>query len=411
MRATRLLQKLLKIENLVVLDVAIEDDDDGQLLVVSVRAKRRQGSRCPHCRRRRPGYDRPHHPRRWRHLDLGGMRCYLQGHIGRVDCSLHGVVTEHVPWARPAAKMTRRFDDTVAWLAAHSPSSAVCEYMRVSWRTVQRIIARVVADHTGQADRMDGLRRIGIDEIAYRKGRRYLTVIVDHDTGRLVWAREGATKKTLRQFFDELGATRSAQLTHVSADAGQYIETVVAERAPDAIRCMDPFHVVQWATRAVDRCRSRVLNRIHGLSNDDRRNLRWALLKNPENLTPGQQRTRELIVKRANSELARAYQLKEELRHIVTGEHSGTWRRLEHWLHRADRSRIIELVGLARSVRQQQIQIYNSVVVGLSNARVEATNTHLRALTKRSYGFHSPEALIAMSTLTRGGACPALPHQ
>ncbi|ETA04902.1 transposase, partial [Gordonia alkanivorans CGMCC 6845] len=117
-------------------------------------------------------------------------------------------------------------------------------------------------------------------------------MIVDHDTGRLVWAREGATKKTLRQFFDELGATRSAQLTHVSADAGQYIETVVAERAPDAIRCMDPFHVVQWATRAVDRCRSRVLNRIHGLSNDDRRNLRWALLKNPENLTPGQQRTR-----------------------------------------------------------------------------------------------------------------------
>ncbi|GAB84618.1 transposase, partial [Gordonia rubripertincta] len=74
-------------------------------------------------------------------------------------------------------------------------------------------------------------------------------------------------------------------------------------------------------------------------------------------------------------------------------------------------SRIIELVGLSRSVRQQQIQIYNSVVVGLSNARVEATNTHLRALTKRAYGFHSPEALIAMSTLTRGGACPALPHQ
>ncbi|MDH3020041.1 transposase family protein, partial [Gordonia alkanivorans] len=109
---------MLKIENLVVLGVGVEDDDDGQLLVVSVRAKRGQDSRCPHCRRRRPGYDRSHHPRRWRHLDLGGMRCYLQGHIGRVDCSLHGVVTEHVPWARPAAKMTRRFDDTVAWLAA-----------------------------------------------------------------------------------------------------------------------------------------------------------------------------------------------------------------------------------------------------------------------------------------------------
>ncbi|UPW16331.1 ISL3 family transposase [Gordonia amicalis] len=376
-----------------------------------MRAHRAQSSRCPHCRRRRPGYDRGTQPRRWRHLDLGGTRCYLQGYVHRVDCAHHGVVTEHVPWARPAAKMTRAFDDTVAWLAAHSPASAVCEYMRVSWRTVQRIIARVVADHTGRTDRLNGLRRIGIDEIAYRKGRRYMTVIIDHDTGRLVWAREGATKKTLRQFFDELGVTRSAELTHVSADAGQYIETVVAERVPDAIRCMDPFHVVQWATRAVDRCRSRVLHRVRGLSNTDRRHLRWALLKNPENLTPAQQRTCELVVKRANSELARAYQLKEELRHIVTGTHSGAWRRLELWLHRAEHSRIIEFVGLSKSVRQQQVQIYNSVVVGLSNARAEATNTHLRALTKRAYGFHSPEALTAMATLTRGGACPVLPHQ
>ena len=410
MRATRLLQKLLKIEHLTVLDVALEDDGDGQLLIVSVRARRAQSSRCPHCRRRRPGYDRGRQARRWRHLDLGGTRCYLQGYVARIDCEVHGVVTEHVPWARPAAKMTRAFDDTVAWLAAHSPASAVCEYMRVSWRTVQRIVTRVIADQTGTRDRLNGLRRIGIDEISYRKGHRYLTVIVDHDTGRLVWAREGATKATLRQFFDELGPMRSAAITHVSADAGQYIDTVVAERVPEAFRCMDPFHVVQWATRAVDRCRARVLSRIEGLSSADRKHLRWALLKNPENLTESQQRSRERIIRNRNNELARAYQLKEELRHIVTGKHRWPWRRLELWMRKAYNSRIIEMVGLSKAVQQREIHIYNAVVVGLSNARVEATNTHLRALTKRAYGFHSPDALIAMATLTRGGACPTLPQ-
>jgi Transposase and inactivated derivatives len=411
LRAIRVLQKLLNIEDLVVEGVEFDDDDAGQRVIISVRARHAQTSRCSQCRQRCPGYDRATRARRWRHLDLGRTRCYLQGYVARVNCAEHGIATEHIPWARPAAKMTRAFDDTVAWLAAHGPASAVCEYVRVSWRTVQRIITRVVADHTGNTDRLDGLRRIGIDEMSYRKGRRYLTVVVDHDTGRLVWAGEGATKQTLRAFFDTLGQRRSASITHVSADAAQFIETVVAERIPDATRCMDPFHVVQWATRAVDRCRVRVLHRIEGLSALDRRHLRWAMLKNPENLNPAQRRSRRNVIGRSNNDLALAYQLKEELRHIVSAKHGDPWHRLTDWIARAHDSRIIEIVALAKAVEERRIHIYNAAIVGMSNARVEATNTHLRALTKRAYGFHSPDALIAMATLTRGGACPQLSPQ
>jgi transposase len=410
LRIHRLLQKLLGIEQLVVLDTDFESDDNGQLLVVTVRAYKRTTSRCPQCHKRCPGYDRTAEIRRWRHIDLGGWRCYLQASPRRVQCREHGVLTESVPWARPAAKMTRTFDDTVAWLTAHSPASAVCQYQRVSWRTVQRVVTRVNADHTGHTDRLDGLQRIGIDEIAYRKGRRYLTVIVDHDTGRLVWAHEGATKQSLHLFFDELGDERTAALTHISADGGQYIASVLAQRAAHTIWCMDPFHVVQWATRALDRCRTRVLHRIHGLTQADRRHLRWALLKNPENLTAAQQHAQQAVVNRANSELAHAYQLKEELRHLFSGKYTRPWPALQRWLSRAETSKIIEMIALAKSVRDHQIQIYNAIMEGMSNARVEATNTHLRALTKRAYGFHSPEALIAMATLTRGGACPQLRH-
>lgn len=307
--------------------------------------------------------------------------------------------------------MTRAFDDTVAWLTAHSPMSAVQQYMRVSWRSVARVVERVVDDHVGHTDRLNGLRRIGIDEIAYRKGRRYLVVVVDHDTGLLVWAGEGAKKETLARFFDELGELRTRRLTHISADGAEYIAATLAERAPEAIWCMDPFHVVMWVSQAMDRCRVRVLNRVAGLSAIDRRNLRWALLKNPDDLTGPQQQARNAVVNDANSVLARAYQLKEELRYVLAGNHKNTWWALRRWLRAAETSGIPEIRTVAQSIRAREIQIYNAVECEMSNARVEATNTHLRALTKRAYGFHTPQALIAMATLTRGGACPVLPHQ
>src|SRR5664279_3416423 len=120
--------------------------------------------------------------------------------------------------------------------------SAVAVFLRLSWRTVTGIVARVVQDLTGKIDQLDGLRRIGIDEIAYRKGHRYLTCVVDHDTGRLVWAHEGRNKDTLATFFQALGESRSAVLTHVSADGAEWIHAVVKEHAPQAVLCLDPFY-------------------------------------------------------------------------------------------------------------------------------------------------------------------------
>jgi transposase len=116
------------------------------------------------------------------------------------------VVVAWVSWARHGAGHSRAFDDTVAWLAVRTAKSAVKELLRISWRTVGRIVTRVSADAQAKVDRFAGLRRIGIDEVSYKRGHRYLTVVVDHDSGRLVWAAVGRDEKTLRTFFDELGS-------------------------------------------------------------------------------------------------------------------------------------------------------------------------------------------------------------
>ena len=266
MRNVRLWRALLGVDQRTVIeDIEVEEfeeeDADGDTLVVArVRPRSGVSRRCGRCGCRAPWYDRGEGRRRWRGLDWGTVQVVLEADAPRVNCPTHGPTVVAVPWARHHAGHTLAFDDTVAWLAVACSKTAVCELMRIAWRTVGAIVARVWNDTEKSIDRFAGLRRIGIDEISYKRHHHYLTVVVDHDSGRLVWAAAGRDTATLRRFFDALGAERCAQITHVSADAADWIADVVAERCPTAIRCADPFHVVAWATEALDVERRRAWN-------------------------------------------------------------------------------------------------------------------------------------------------------
>ena len=135
--------RLLGLEKTVV--EAVEVDPDGAI-VVSVRPGHRQRDRCPHCRRRCPGYDQGEGRRRWRALDLGTTRCYLEADAPRVQCKEHDVVVAAVPWARHDARFTRSFEDTVAWLTVNTSKTAICVLKRIAWRTVGSVCERVSAE-------------------------------------------------------------------------------------------------------------------------------------------------------------------------------------------------------------------------------------------------------------------------
>jgi transposase len=411
LRKSRVFAVGLGDQNMVVEDVSVEvettrgkDPVTSEVLVFSVRPKASRTGRCSQCQKRCPGYDSGGGTRRWRTLDVGTTKAYLRAAVPRVQCREHGVVVAHVPWARPGAKHTWAFEDTCAWLAAHAALSVLTVLLRIAWRTVAAIVTRVIADGRDTNDLLSGLTRIGIDEIAYRKGHRYLTVVIDHSTGRLVWAKEGRNQETLGKFFDELGAGRAKSLTHVSCDGAEWIHTVVRKYAPAAVICLDPFHVVAWALKALDKVRARTMAKA-GIRD---KHAMWATRKNPPELT-GEQKTSLAEISTTNRTLYRAYLLKEQMREVFRVKGRKGRQLLAGWLSWASRSRIPEFVTLARSIRRYRDLIWNTLDHGLSNARSEATNTHLRALTKRAYGFHSPEALIAMALLTRGDLCPALP--
>jgi len=400
----------LRLQNAVVQDVWVGDQGE---LVVLARPNWKTRSRCGICSRRCRGYDQGEGLRRWRALDLGATYTWIEAQAPRVSCGEHGIVVAGVPWARHDCRFTRDFEDQVAWLAVHTSKTAVSALMRVAWRTVGGICARVVADAERDVDLLGGLRRIGIDEISHRKGQRYLTIVIDHDSGRLVWAEPGRDRKTIDRFLDALGEERCKQIALVSCDMASWISGPIADRLPQAVRCVDPFHVVQLATDALDIVRRDVWNEARKAGDvagaKDLKGARFALWKNPERLT-GRQKVKLSSIQQTNQPLYRAYLLKEQLRafYRVPREHAEAM--LDAWLTWARRSRLEPFVKLARTITEQRDGILAAIKHGLSNARVEAMNTQIRLLIRRGFGFHTPDAIISLAKLTLSDLCPPLPH-
>jgi transposase len=409
-RGIRVWAGLLGLQRTVVGDVTAGSEGE---VIIAVRPQWRERNRCGVCRRRCGRYDAGEGRRRWRALDLAATFCFVEADAPRVRCREHGVVVAAVPWARHGSRFTRSFEDQIAWLAVNTSKAAVAELMRVAWRTVGQILERVAAERQASIDLLDGLRRIGIDEISHRKGRRYLTVVVDHDSGRLVWAAAGRDSKTVHAFFDALGQNRCTELELISADMASWISVPIALRAPQAERCVDPFHVVMLATDALDEVRREVWNAARRQGNmqlaRELQGARFAVWKNPENLTD-RQRAKLSMIQQTNARLYRAYLLKEQLRQIyrVPAEHAEPL--LDSWLAWAQRSRLAAFVKLARTIREQRDGILAAIHHRLSNARIEQINTQIRLITRRAFGFHSPDALIALAMLKLAGLCPPLPR-
>ena len=402
---------------------------------VVVGLRRRAGRpRCP-CGWRGSGvYDRS--TRRWRHLDLGANKLLLEAQIRRLDCRRCGRVrTEAVPWARPRARHSRDFEDVVAWLAQHTDKTTVTRLLRTSWETVTGIVTRVVAEAIDER-RLRGLLRIGVDEVSYRRGYRFLTVVADHDqAGRVVWAAEGKTAATLEAFYDQLGEAGCAQLQAVSMDLGRAFKWATDAKAPQARQCVDPFHLVALANEAINKARRWAWNRERdrarkapaaprrrgrpptGSSPPPRdrarwvKNSRWALLKDPATLTPTQLQVLHEL-RRNRSVLYRCWQLKEGPRDLYRlADPADAEHHLDWWLAWASRSRIPAFVALSQTVRGNRGRILAAIELCLSNSKLEGLNSKIRLINHRGYGHHSDAALIAMIYLCCGGLTIQLPTE
>lgn len=440
-----LCRKLLNVNTARFSNMRIETSPDGVVSVyVTAKVNRRHAGRCPVCGKKCPGYDQGmRQVRRWRALDIGGLRFYVETDQERICCSEHGVQYPAVPWAYENSRFTKDFDRTAAWLACQLSKKAVAEYLRIDWETVGRCISRARKDiEPDLKDRLNGLVHIGIDETSYRKGYRYLTVIVDHDRNRVVWLHDGHGKSVLEKFYEELTEEQRKSIKVVTGDGARWITECVEKYTPDCVRCMDSFHVVEWANAALDDVRVKAwrdasaivkaLEEKHGKpgkgkpAKDDRNTRKildarktaseikgssFAVGKAPENLTENQRNTLEKI-RRGNARFYRAYEMKETLRLILRcTDRDEADMKLKEWYWWASHSRIESFKELAKKVKRNREFILNTISYGLSNARIEATNNKIKLLIRRSYGFRNTDSMLDMIYLTCSDLKIPLPNR
>lgn len=413
MRATTLFNRLLDLDGVNVVAVEVRTEE----VIVEVRLRRRRLA-CPLCDHTTGArYDTRRVDSVWRHLRLSARRLVIQARLRRLACPEHGVRVEGVDFARPGARFTRDFEQLVAWLATKMDKTAVRRLVEVDWATVGRICERVVTDELDPG-RLDGLFDIGVDEISWRKHHNYLTLVVNHETDKVVWGAEGRSSTTLDGFFDELGEARSSQIRAVSMDMGPAFRKSVTEQghAPQATICFDPFHAVKLVTDALNIVRRQHWNLLRDVPDPDAarkfKGARWALLKNPKDLTERQAATLAQI-RRGGGEIWRGYRLKEAFRAIFAGDLTDEEAAdlLDRWTAWAQRSRLAPFVKAQRTVRKHRQGILDAIRLGLTNARLEGLNQRVRLIHRRAFGFHTAEACLALVMLSAGPITLTLPWE
>lgn len=439
-----LCKNILNVKNSVIENCYIYSDEDNvKHLRIKARPNKWHQNDCPFCHKTCSSYDKHSaSPTVWRGLDCGGLLVEIEYQNHRICCPEHGVYVAEVPWAYPGSRFTKDFDLTVAWLASYLPRSTVSYFMRVDWETVGRCVNRALNDlEPERSKRLDNLVNIGIDETSYKKGHKYITVIVNHDTNTVVWASEGHGKSVLEKFYKQLTKEQLASIKVVTGDGAKWITECVNEYTPESARCVDPFHVVEWAMEALDEVRRDVWHDAYDeykqLKKDNPRQpgrpkaddesnaivkaaktkaeeikgSAFALGKAPENLTEKQQLRINMIAS-SNKQLYRAYLLKEQLRLLLKATDVNVAEaELKHWLWKASHSRIPAFKELYKKIKRHKEHILNTIRYGMSNARIEATNNKIKLIIRKAYGFRNIQNMLDMVYLVCSDIKIPLPNR
>jgi transposase len=384
-------------------------------LEVDVRARATRRPRCSRCQRPGPGYDTLA-VRRFEFVPLWGIAVFFVYALRRVQCARCGVRVEAIPWAEGKHQLTTTYAWFLAGWARRLSWTAVAEAFDTTWDHVFRAVAMAV--QWGLAHRnLTGITAIGIDELARRRGHRYVTLVYQLDPGcrRLLWIGRDRKTRTLLGFFRWLGRKRTATLRFVCSDMWKPYLRVVAKKAGHAVHVLDRFHIMVHLNKAIDEVRAQEARALkaRGLAPILTRT-RWLLLKRPANVTDAEL-PRLVDLLHYNLRAVRSYLLREEFQYFWTYV-SPTWagRFLDRWCTKVLRSRIVPMQKVARMLRAHRPLLLNwfRAKGTLSAAVVEGFNNKARVTTRTAYGFRTYRAMEIALYHTLGALPePEVPHR
>ena len=373
-------------------DCRLVEKPDRMIIEVDIKARANSRPICSGCGQRRSGYDTLSR-RRFEFVPLWGIAVFFLYARRRVDCPTCGVKVEAVAWAQGKNRLTT----TYAWFLARWSKrlswKEVADIFHTSWDSVVRSVKMAVSwglDHRN----LNAIAAIGIDEIAWKKGPKFATLVYQLDNGakRLLWIGRERTAKTLLGFFDWFGPDRSNALSFVCTDMWKPYLKIVAQKAAAAVNVLDRFHIVSHMNKAIDKVRAKEIKQLKAMGQQPiLTNSRWCLLKRPQNLTDQQDiKLRDLL--QCNLKTVRAYLLKEDFQFFWEYK-SAAWagKFLDKWCTRAMRSRLIPMKKVARMLRSHRELLLNwfRAKNHISLGAVEGLNNKIKVTTKKAYGFRS----------------------
>jgi transposase len=394
MRIQTILNRVERFKSFVYGEARLEERDGGPALMVRVLPRKNGKPCCSGCGQPGPVYDRLEE-RHFEFVPVWGILVFLAYRMRRVGCTRCGVTVEMVPWCDGKNQLTTTYRWFLATWARRLSWSEVASIYRTSWDSVFRAVGHAVAWGLAHRD-LGGVTALGIDEVAWSRGHKYLTLVYDigSDARRLLAVAEERTEASLRSCLDGLGETTCQGVRHVCSDMWKPYLNVIAERLGGAVHVLDRFHVMQKFGKALDEIRAEEAKRLKrdGYEPVLKRS-RWCFLKRPGNLTDKQTVTLSELLK-YNLRTVRAYLLREEFQRLWEYK-SAAWagKFLGEWSGRVMRSRLEPMKEVARTIRSHRPLILNWFRARgeVSSGAVEGLNNKVKLVTRKSYGFRTPQ--------------------
>jgi len=394
-----LLNRIHRFKHFVYGKVSIEGSGSKEKIIVELKLRSNSKSRCSGCCRISPRYDYAEsRARLFEFVALWGIKVFFSYRIRRVNCRKCGVKVECVPWANGKSPQTKALQWFLSDWAKVLDWSQVASRFRVNWRQVYTAVKAAV-DYGLKYRNLDGIEAIGVDEVAFGKGHKYMSLVYEIGFGRkrLLSVSKGRSVKSFLQFWSDLGKQRSAQIKYVCSDMWKPYLKVIAQKAPQALNILDRFHIVAHLNKAIDKIRAEEVKNLKqdGYQPDLLKHAKYCFLKNPENLTPKQNsKLKDLLT--YNLKSVRAYLLKESFQYFwqLDSPLWATWF-LKKWCSRAMRSRLEPIKQFVKMIRKHQPLILNyfKAKKAFSSGVVEGLNRKVNLTTRKSYGFRSFEVL------------------
>ncbi len=404
MQLKSILNRVQKFKSFVYDTVEFSESDGQLVLLIHIIARVRSLPICSGCNRRGPWYDTLG-TRKFEFVPLWGIPVFFVYAMRRVHCKRCGVKVESVPWAEGKQTLTNTYMQFLAAWAKRLSWQEVAVVFKTSWEKVFRSVEWAVQWGLAHRD-MSNIRAIGVDEVLWQRGHKYLTVVyqIDDECKRLLWVGKDRTVRTLLQFFREFGPERSAQLRYVCSDMWKAYLKVIAKKASQAIHVLDRFHIAQHMNKAIDEVRAQEARELRAKGVDVLKHSRWCLLKRPENLTDVQE-TKLTDLLRFNLKAVRSYLLKEDFQFFwqyVYAQPAGKF--LDAWCRKVMRSRIEPMKKVARMLRSHRELLLNwfRAKKTISSGAIEGLNNKLKLTTRKSYGFRTFRAAEIMLYHTLG---------